>query len=140
MPELPHVPRRGRILVIDDDRLIGTLLRDLLADEYSVTTETTPAHAVARVANGERYDLVLCDLHMPGMSGPDVLDALALLQPDVPQRFVYLTGGGVDARDWHALRHAPAGFLEKPFEPAALRRMVAASFSDVLAAPSPGGR
>lgn len=123
---MPNGSKRGRIMVVDDDLLIGTMVRDLLGNEHCVTVETDPFQAIARVREGERYDLILCDLHMPGCSGQEVLEALRWLEPDVCRRFVYITGGGVSSRDGLALGDAPAEILAKPFDLAALRRVVAA--------------
>lgn len=133
MPGSPRAARRLHIIVIDDDRLIGELVHDVLS-EHDVTVEADPVHAIARFSGGERFDLVLCDLHMPALDGPGVLEALTTAQPDARRRFVYLTGGAVGPRDRLALVSAPGGYLEKPFDAAALRRVVAER------APPPSGR
>jgi CheY-like chemotaxis protein len=67
--------QRGRVLVIEDDvvlsRAIGRMLRT-----YNVTVENDPCAAVARIRNGEQFDLVMTDLKMPGMTGLEVVQAI----------------------------------------------------------------
>jgi CheY-like chemotaxis protein len=66
---------RARILVIEDDvvlsRVFGRMLRT-----YDTTVENDPCAAVARIRNGEHFDIVMTDLKMPGMSGFEVLQAI----------------------------------------------------------------
>jgi CheY-like chemotaxis protein len=63
------------ILIIDDHAEIAAAIARMLPN-YTTTVETDPRCAVARVARGEKFDLVLCDLEMPEMSGREVYDAL----------------------------------------------------------------
>jgi DNA-binding response OmpR family regulator len=63
-----------RILIIDDDELLCRALRRALAGN-EVVAETDARQAIER-ASRETFDLVLCDLHMPGMSGPQLLARL----------------------------------------------------------------
>jgi PAS domain S-box-containing protein len=115
---------RGRVLVIDDDPLVGRSMGRLLQGAHEVTVLTSPAEAVARLARGERWDAILCDLMMPELSGMDVEERLAKAAPDVVPRIVYLTGGAFTDR---ARQFLAAGrpYLEKPVEAEALRARVA---------------
>ena len=63
--------RRGRILVVDDDVKLGSAMRRALIQEHDVLTETNAAEALKRLVGGEQFDLVMCDLMMPHMSGMD---------------------------------------------------------------------
>jgi len=115
---------RGRVLVIDDDPLVGRSMARLLQAAHEVTVVTSPAEALARIERGERWDAILCDLMMPELSGMDVEERLARTAPDVLPRIVYLTGGAFTDR---ARRFLADGrpFLEKPVEAQALRERVA---------------
>jgi CheY-like chemotaxis protein len=111
------------VLVVDDEPLIGIAIRRILSD-YDVTFEADPSHAVGRIVTGERFDLILCDLHMPALNGAQVLEAVTRVAPELRRRFVYMTGGGFMEGDQGSLASAPGGHLFKPFTPGELRSVV----------------
>ncbi len=117
-------PPRGRVLVLDDDPLVGRSMARLLQAAHEVTVLASPAEALARVERGERWDAVLCDLMMPELSGMDVEERLARTAPDVVPRIVYLTGGAFTDRARKFLADGRP-FLEKPVDAQALRDRVA---------------
>lgn len=61
-----------RILIVDDEKAIRMMLLDYLEDKYNVDTAETGEVAMAMLEN-QRYDLVISDINMPGMSGPALL-------------------------------------------------------------------
>jgi PAS domain S-box-containing protein len=117
-------PPRGRVLVIDDDPLVGRSMARLLQGLHEVTVLTSPAEALSRLSRGERWHAILCDLMMPELSGMDVEERLTQTAPDVLPNVVYLTGGAFTDR---ARQFLAAGrpYLEKPVEAQALRARVA---------------
>jgi PAS domain S-box-containing protein len=117
-------PPRGRVLIIDDDPLVGRSMARLLQSAHEVTVCTSPGEALARLERGERWDAILCDLMMPELSGMDVEERLATSAPDVLPRIVYLTGGAFTDRARKFLAEGRP-FLEKPVEAPALRARVA---------------
>jgi CheY-like chemotaxis protein len=119
------VAPRGRVLVIDDDPLVGRSMARLLQSAHEVTVLTSPTEAVARIVRGERWDAILCDLMMPELSGMDVEERLSKAAPDIVPRIVYLTGGAFTDRAREFLA-AGRPYLEKPVEAEALRTRVAA--------------
>jgi CheY-like chemotaxis protein len=109
-----------RILVLDDDKTVARAVGRMLA-HHEVIQETNPEAALARIRAGERLDLVLCDMTMPGMSGADVLDWMrARCGTDCPM-LVLMSG----AKDVTAA--SADAFLKKPFRAAELHRLVAVS-------------
>lgn len=117
-------PPRGRVLIIDDDPLVGRSMARLLQAAHEVTVISSPADALARLQRGERWDAILCDLMMPELSGMDVEERLQKSAPDVLPRIVYLTGGAFTDRARKFLAEGRP-FLEKPVEAPALRARVA---------------
>jgi PAS domain S-box-containing protein len=115
---------RGRVLIIDDDPLVGRSMARLLQSAHEVTVCTSPGEALSRLERGERWDAILCDLMMPELSGMDVEERLAKSAPDVLPRIVYLTGGAFTDRARKFLSEGRP-FLEKPVEAPALRARVA---------------
>jgi PAS domain S-box-containing protein len=115
---------RGRVLVVDDEPLIGKSVSRMLAREHDVVSTTDPRQALTRLLSGERFDLVLCDVMMPGMSGVEFLKELERRRPSAAEPVVFITGGPFtpDARD--LLERSGHAHLQKPFEMDALRRLL----------------
>jgi PAS domain S-box-containing protein len=118
-------PARPRVLVVDDEPLVGRSLARLLRTTHDVTVLESAAEAHRRLAAGERWDAVLCDLMMPELSGMDLEERLRADAPDVLPRIVYMTGGAFTDRA-RAFLAAGRPCIEKPVEPAALRAAIAA--------------
>src|ERR1019366_3468677 len=93
-PEPPAVApapdaRRLELLVVDDEIAIGRTLAIALADEFEVATATSGRAALAILAGEPRFDVVLCDLMMPDVSGMDVHERIARERPELAKRFVF---------------------------------------------------
>lgn len=110
----------ARILVVDDRPDVARAIARMLSD-HDTATETDPRRAVARVEDGERFDIVLCDLNMPGMNGREVSDAL--VHAHVPPPIVLMMSGGENVDSLFATGRA---VLIKPFDGKELRDLVAA--------------
>lgn len=111
---------RGRILVIDDEPLVLDAVRRTLQEEHDVTALANGHEALMHLLAGECYELILCDLMMPGVTGADLLARLSVERPDMAARLAFMTGGPVTRAARVALAQAPSGRIEKPFEPAEL--------------------
>ncbi len=122
----PHPPR-ARILVVDDEPLVGRAIQRILGASHQVTVETSGRAALARLERGERFDLMLCDLMMPEMTGQDLLQALERTAPDLAGRVAFLTGGAFTPAAREFLERTGRPRLDKPFEAQALERLVAAA-------------
>jgi CheY-like chemotaxis protein len=116
--------RRGHILVVDDEELIVTAVRRILGREHDVTGVTQAQEALAAILAGDRWDLILCDLMMPVMTGMDLHAALSAAAPDQAGRMVFLTGGAFTAASRTFLGATTRAYLEKPFEVNALLAFV----------------
>ena len=76
IPLIPEQPMlRPRILVIDDNVVLARSFARMLRN-YETLVESDPQVAVARICGGEAFDIVMCDLRMPVMSGIEVLQAI----------------------------------------------------------------
>lgn len=117
-------PRRGRVLVVDDEEMVGTVLGRALRGQHDVVLETSGRKAIARIAAGERFDVVLCDLMMPEVSGMDVFREASKLQPRLAEEIVFMTGGAFTPEARAFLAGVPNAQIEKPFELLDLRRIV----------------
>jgi CheY-like chemotaxis protein/anti-sigma regulatory factor (Ser/Thr protein kinase) len=120
----PAVSRRGRILVVDDEPMIGMAIRRTLQREHEVVVLTSAREAHARLTGGERFDVILCDVMMPEMSGMDLHQELESHAPELAERFVFLTGGAFTTNARAFLSRVSNHRLEKPFSSQELRGLV----------------
>jgi DNA-binding NtrC family response regulator len=111
---------RGRILIVEDEPLVSGLLRDILttmADEVATAASGADALDVVPVF---QPDVILTDMIMPGMSGPDLLVALRRAGVTVP---VILMSGQI------TMPEGFFGLLEKPFDLQKLAQVVTAALN-----------
>ncbi|MFT3922092.1 MAG: response regulator [Myxococcales bacterium] len=110
----PHSAAR-RLLVIDDEAEIGTLVAALLNDTFEVRVVHDAQEALHILRSGEQLQVVLCDLMMSGYTGMDLFDIVEHELPQYRERFVFMTGGACTSRArTFASEHAER-VLEKPF-------------------------
>jgi PAS domain S-box-containing protein len=117
--------RRARVLVVDDEPLVCRAVQRILSPPHEVEARGSAREALEALRGGAGYDLVLCDLMMPGMTGMDLHEKVRAERPGLAARFVFLTGGAFTATARDFLTSVPNARVEKPFEPAALRDLVA---------------
>jgi PAS domain S-box-containing protein len=123
-PSAPAGTLRARVLVVDDEQLVLSSVRRLLASEHDVETVAEPRLALGRLLAGERFDVVLCDLMMPELTGMDLHAELARAAPEQAARIVFLTGGAFTPRARTFLDQVPNQRIEKPFDGENLRALV----------------
>jgi PAS domain S-box-containing protein len=128
-PAAPAARARKRLLVLDDEPLVGRVVARILATDHDVVTRTSARDALPELLGRPGFDLVLCDLMMPDMTGMDLHAALALAAPALAARLVFLTGGAFTPAAREFLDRVPNPRLEKPFEPRALQDLVAAALA-----------
>jgi CheY-like chemotaxis protein len=116
--------RVARVLIIDDEAALGEMLRRFFSDEFDVTVTTRPSDAVKWLSSDRWYDVVLCDVMMPGMTGLEVYERVREVRPDLADRIVFMTGGIVQAELQAALDRLPNLVLQKPFDLASLRELI----------------
>ena len=110
------------ILVVDDEPVIARLIQKALV-EHDVTTAADGREAVARMGE-HAYDVILCDLIMPEMTGMDVYRAALQRATPVHDRIVFMTGGAFTQRARDFLESVPNLRIEKPFELGHLERTI----------------
>ena len=121
-------PIRARILLIDDEPMIGAAIRRILAKEHDVVVLTSAREAADRIAAGERFDVILCDLMMPEMTGMDLHEALVASAPDQAERMRFVTGGTFTDRARRFVDERPDLVIQKPFRASQLRKLIAEMF------------
>ncbi len=122
-PPRPAPTGRRRILLVDDDRAVASAIA-LELDAHDVIVASSGREAIEILRRDTAFDVVLCDLLMPGMSGMDVHRWVSQIDPDVGTRFVFMTGGAFTAAAAQFLASVANPCLEKPFSAAQLHALV----------------
>jgi PAS domain S-box-containing protein len=116
--------RKGRILVVDDEPIVGGSIRRTLVKEHEVVVVTSGREAMNLLEKGEAFDLILSDVMMPEMSGIELYHELLRIRPKSAERMIFLTGGAFTQGARKFLDSVPNSRLEKPFDPDRLREFV----------------
>jgi CheY-like chemotaxis protein len=124
----PQTPR-GSVLVVDDEPMIVRAIQRLIEGEHDVCLSTDPVAVVEQVRAGRRFDVILCDIMMPTMSGIDVYDAIRQMDPEQARRMVFMTGGAFTPRVLEFLEATENARIEKPLERSTLRAAIRAQMS-----------
>jgi PAS domain S-box-containing protein len=122
---IPTVARRGRILVVDDEPLVTLAVTRALAREHDVTAVDSGERVLELLAEGTRFDLILCDLMMPQLTGMDLHAELVVRAPDQATRMVFMSGGVFTTRGRDFLDTVANARIEKPFDAQGLRSLIA---------------
>jgi CheY-like chemotaxis protein len=125
VPPKSESERRGRVLVVDDEPLIGKSVQLLLSTKHDVVPLTSAREAYERLTSGERWDAVLCDLMMPEMTGMDLYERLEQRMPEIARKMVFLTGGAFTPRARAFLEGGRNPRVEKPFDEETLLAAIA---------------
>jgi PAS domain S-box-containing protein len=115
---------RGRVLVADDDAMVASALARLLSREHDVVAVNTAREALTRISAGEQFDIVLCDLMMPEMTGMEFHSELSRVAPAQVDRVVFITGGAFTPTARAFLDSVSNMQVEKPFDGHNLRAIV----------------
>ncbi|MBX3249230.1 MAG: response regulator [Myxococcales bacterium] len=121
----PSTTTRARVLVIDDDPLVGRALSRTLSKAHDVTLESNARVALRAIESGARYDVIFCDLMMPAMTGMQLHAALIETAADQADRMIFITGGAFTAEARAFLERMADRRVDKPFELEHVRALVA---------------
>ena len=116
--------RRGRVLVIDDERSVAVAIQRTLRQLHDVVICTSSQDALQRLISGEVFDAIICDLMMPQLSGMAVHAELIKVRPEQAGRMIFLTGGAFTPEARAFLAAASIVHIEKPFDAQHLRDLV----------------
>jgi CheY-like chemotaxis protein len=107
--------KKSHILIVEDDESIRFMLQNkLYKDGYNVTVAANGLHAMQVVRSGQQFDLILCDLKMPGKDGLEFFNAMKGLNASVPM--VILTGYPDKNKIVQAIRNGVRDVILKPIK------------------------
>ena len=126
-------PERGlKVLVVDDEPAIGRALRRVLS-AHQLTVLSDGYEAMEHLYR-EVFDVIVCDLMMPGLSGHKLFETVCEAKPELRRRFVFISGGAVTSEAATFLDKCECPVLPKPFSNhavvEAVERVASASRSD----------
>jgi signal transduction histidine kinase len=108
------VPRR-RILAVDDEVLLLKAYRRMLNEHHDVTTSLGAREALRLLEKDRSFEVILCDLQMPDMSGMELYAAVRARHPGLAERFVFVTGGAFSSEAKRFLEESDCAVMSKPF-------------------------
>nr|QDA77063.1 two-component hybrid sensor and regulator [Jahnella sp. MSr9139] len=112
---VPRIVSRVRLLIVDDEAALARALADQLGRVHEVTVAPSADAALELLREGQRFEVVLCDLRMPGMSGDALYTAVAEIDPALARGFIFMTGVSFGADVERFLAESGRPLLEKPF-------------------------
>ena len=111
-----------RILIIEDDEEMRSLLEDVLGEEGFMTEAVSNGSDGLRKVTKESFDLILTDIRMPGLTGLDILPVIRSLRPEAP--VIVITAFGNEEIHRRSVEKGAAGYLEKPIHMDKLKTLV----------------
>ena len=125
---------RRQLLIVDDEPALGRALASRLRKTFFVTVAHDGAEARGMFEEGFRPDAILCDIEMPRMDGPTLIEWLGEFDPELQSRVVVMTGGTLDPlrTAWAEREGRPV--MSKPLDMPTLHGALA----DIVTAPESG--
>lgn len=114
------------ILIVDDEPMLLHIFARALETDHQVLVAPTGRQALQMLAEREgKVDVIICDLHMPGMSGMELFDEVGKLYPDLQPRMIFMSGGASTPRAQTFLNRTSNRTITKPVTLNALELTVA---------------
>jgi DNA-binding response OmpR family regulator len=125
----PHLPEAGppRLFVIDDEPSIRAAINRFLSRRKWEVEEAEDGRVALDIllrSEPNRYDVVMCDLRMPHLSGGELYRKLLGTRPDLVRRLLFSTGDVVSTDAANFLGDSGRPVIEKPFELARLEELL----------------
>jgi signal transduction histidine kinase len=114
LAERDHGLNVGKVLVVDDEETIDDLITEILAAEGCNVDAVTTGELALQKMRESTYDLVICDIRMPGMDGQEVYAQAERSLPTIAERFLFLTGD-ISEKTHAFLEGTDKPYLLKPF-------------------------
>lgn len=112
------------ILVVDDEVDVADLVARALSTEGCAVDIAFDGRAALAKLEDQPYDLIVCNLKMPGMGGLQLYDRLKNTHPGRPVRIIFVTADPLSGTIQHFLRESGAAWVQKPFNVPDLRELV----------------
>jgi len=115
---------KARVLVVDDEQVVRDVVNRVLTGEgHKVETVDNAADALKKIES-QKYDLMLVDVKMPGMSGVTLYKRIQKIDKSLARRVVFITGDIMGADTEKFLSETKVAHIDKPFDAGQLSREV----------------
>jgi signal transduction histidine kinase/ActR/RegA family two-component response regulator len=111
----PRTFIKRRVLAVDDEPLLLKAYRRMLSEVHVVETALGGVEALRALERDANYDVVLCDLQMPEVSGMRLHEQVRARWPALAERFVFVTGGAFSPDAKRFLEESTCAVIQKPF-------------------------
>jgi len=108
--------QRRRVLAIDDEALLLKAFQRMLVSHHDIETKLGAREALRYFGQDRQFDVVLCDLQMPDMSGVELYASVKQQWPELAERFIFITGGAFSAEARRFLEDPNIACINKPFQ------------------------
>ncbi len=115
---------KPKLLLIDDEPSACRALSRVFAKDFEVVSESVSNLALQRLSSGEEFDAIICDIVMPDLSGPELYDLAVRDNPDVGERFIFVTGGAIYPELEVFLARTERPVFNKPLDISALKQAI----------------
>ncbi|MCH9686781.1 MAG: response regulator [Deltaproteobacteria bacterium] len=123
---------RCRVLLVDDEPQLLDAVGRGLARHHDVVVADGGARALSLLSSGEQFDVIVCDMMMPGIDGVAVIEHIRLHHPALADRVVVLSGGAATRRAADFLDETDLTVLVKPVSLRELNRTIQQTHEDAL--------
>lgn len=120
----PQTSHQHTVLVVDDEPSNVQMLVDILNDEYRVIVATDGDQAIKLLARDSNIDVMLLDVHMPGLNGFDVLNEARSHPQHSNLPIIMVTAHNESSEEAYALEHGATDFLSKPVSAARVKARI----------------
>jgi two-component system NtrC family sensor kinase len=115
IPEGMTSPKKGKVLIIDDEPGLLKIMDQALSREHEVSVLKSTGEALNRIRCGEVFDAILCDMWMPWMSGFEFMRNLEETNPTLAKKVIFVSGDKFTRLETALMSSAGSGCLAKPF-------------------------
>jgi signal transduction histidine kinase/ActR/RegA family two-component response regulator len=123
--------RRKRILVVEDEPQIRQLFEDIIHIAGHDAKTASDGRAALDLLDHEKFDLIISDVKMPEISGPEFYAAIKRKGAALERRLIFVTGDLLNAETLRFIESTGCPWLEKPFDITAITRTISHSLSEV---------
>ena len=122
MEPLEYPSPNARVLIIEDDEEMRSLLKDFFVEEGFETDSVSSGYDAFGIITKKPFDLVVTDIRMPGLTGLDILPRIKKIQPEVA--IIVITAFGTEEVRRKAFERGAKAYLEKPIHFQELRGLI----------------
>ncbi|MBC7222883.1 MAG: GAF domain-containing protein, partial [Anaerolineae bacterium] len=109
-------PGAAHILIVEDEQTVAELYARVLSDLGHRAETAADGREALEQLRAEPFDLVICDIKMPGMDGAEFYEALKASRPDLAERILFITGDTVSMKTRRFLQESRRPYLSKPVD------------------------